>query len=141
MKPLRLAAALAVILPIASTAYAKPKHQQQAALYQGYGTQQYESAPRIHRKYKKHYGKRPVYAHRSRYRHVRIGYSGGTIVAHPAGCPRTRFCGCGVALRVFGKPVARGGLALARNWLNFPSAAPAAGMVAARQHHVVYIER
>lgn len=59
------------------------------------------------------------------------------IVEHPSGCPRTAFCGCGVALKVFGHRVRN--LYLAANWLRFPRASLAAGMVAARNHHVFYI--
>lgn len=61
------------------------------------------------------------------------------IVAHPAGCPRRAFCGCGVSLHVFGKAVAAGGLAIAAEWLRFPRAEPAPGMVAARRGHVFAI--
>ena len=64
---------------------------------------------------------------------------GATILPHPPGCPRTSFCGCGVALRVFGKPVRD--LWLAANWFRFPAAVAAAGMVAVRKHHVFFIER
>lgn len=67
--------------------------------------------------------------------------SGATeIVGHPAGCPRIAFCGCGVADRVFGRPVRD--LWLAANWLRFPHKATAApGMVAVfGRHHVAYIE-
>ncbi len=56
---------------------------------------------------------------------------------HPSGCPRTSFCGCGVSLKVFGKPVRN--LYLAANWLRFPRTSPAPGMVAARRGHVFYI--
>jgi len=56
---------------------------------------------------------------------------------HPRGCPRVSFCGCGVSLKVFGKPVRH--LYLAANWLRFPRAKPASGMVAARRGHVFYI--
>lgn len=58
---------------------------------------------------------------------------------HPHGCPGTEFCGCGVAVRVFGRPVRD--LWLASNWLKFPAARPAPGMVAARSGHVFYIEK
>lgn len=69
-------------------------------------------------------------------------YAGGEVVAHPAGCPRTAFCGCGVAQRVFGQiDGAMRALWLAANWFKFPRAAPAAGMVAVRNHHVFAIER
>lgn len=61
-------------------------------------------------------------------------YSGTIVGGRPAGCPR-RFCGCALAIKVFGsmKP----GLNLAANWLRqFPRTAPGAGMVAARRGHV-----
>ena len=62
---------------------------------------------------------------------------GETIVSHPAGCPWHAFCGCGVSVKVFGHPVRK--LFLASNWFRFPRASPAAGMVAVRNHHVMYI--
>lgn len=62
----------------------------------------------------------------------------GTVVGHPPGCPSRAFCGCGVSVKVFGRPVRD--LFLAANWLRrFPSASPGAGMVAARRGHVMYI--
>jgi hypothetical protein len=61
------------------------------------------------------------------------------IVAHPEGCPRTAFCGCGAALRVFGHQVRH--LWLAANWFGFPRAPPAPGMVAVRRHHVFVLEQ
>ena len=60
------------------------------------------------------------------------------ILPHPDGCPRRAFCGCGAALKVFGRHVRS--LWLAANWLRFPPAAPAPGMVAARRGHVFVIE-
>jgi hypothetical protein len=59
------------------------------------------------------------------------------VVAHPAGCPRVAFCGCGAALEVFGQPIRA--LWLAANWLRFPPAAPSPGMAAVRPHHVMII--
>lgn len=59
------------------------------------------------------------------------------IVEHPIGCPRTSFCGCGVSLHVFGYSIRE--LWLARNWLEFPPAAPGPGKVAARRGHVFAI--
>ena len=56
----------------------------------------------------------------------------------PSGCPRS-FCGCGAALRVFGRIVPE--LNLASNWLRFPRTAPAPGMVAARHGHVFVLEQ
>lgn len=60
------------------------------------------------------------------------------VVAHPAGCPARQFCGCGAAVRVFGRPVRD--LWLAANWYRFPRAAPAPGMAAVRPHHVFVLE-
>ena len=60
------------------------------------------------------------------------------VGGRPAGCPRS-FCGCGAALRVFGRIVPE--LNLAANWLRFPRSSPAPGMVAARRGHVFVLER
>lgn len=64
---------------------------------------------------------------------------GATILPHPPGCPRRAFCGCGAAVEVFGKPIRS--LWLAARWLDFPRAAPAPGMVAARRGHVFVIKQ
>lgn len=64
-------------------------------------------------------------------------YEGG-VVEHSAGCPRSAFCGCGAAVRVFGHSVRE--LWLAANWFKFPRTAPAPGMVAVRRHHVMVLE-
>jgi hypothetical protein len=65
--------------------------------------------------------------------------AGTAIVGgRPAGCPRS-FCGCGAAIRVFGRIVPE--LNLAANWLRFPRASPAPGMAAARRGHVFVLER
>ena len=53
------------------------------------------------------------------------------IVTHPVGCPSRAFCGCGDAVRVFGRPIKE--LWRAANWFRFPRAAPAPGMVAVRR--------
>lgn len=68
-----------------------------------------------------------------------IGSMAAQILPHPAGCPRTLFCGCGAAIEVFGTPVRH--LWLASNWLKFPAAAPASGMVAANTRHVMVIRQ
>jgi len=67
------------------------------------------------------------------------GVADGQIVSgRPSGCPRS-FCGCGAALRVFGRIVPE--LNLAANWLRFPRTSPAPGMVAARHGHVFVLEQ
>jgi hypothetical protein len=60
------------------------------------------------------------------------------VGGRPPGCPRS-FCGCGASLHVFGRIVP--GLNLASNWLRFPRAAPAPGMVAARRGHVFVLKQ
>jgi hypothetical protein len=60
------------------------------------------------------------------------------VLSHPEGCPSRAFCGCGAAVRLFGKPVRA--LWLAANWLKFPRAEARAGMVAVRRHHVMVLE-
>lgn len=75
---------------------------------------------------------RPRHHHRSA-----ASYDSGTVVAHPAGCPRTAFCGCGVSVRVFGHSIRS--LWLASAWRRFPRTSPAPGMVAIWSHHVAYI--
>lgn len=64
---------------------------------------------------------------------------GAQILPHPPGCPRRAFCGCGAAVEVFGRPIRS--LWLAANWLRFPRASPAPGMVAARRGHVFVIKQ
>jgi hypothetical protein len=60
------------------------------------------------------------------------------VVSHPEGCPRSQFCGCGVSVRVFGRPVRD--LWLVQNWYRFPRAQPASGNVAILgSRHVAYI--
>lgn len=69
-----------------------------------------------------------------KYRHNGY-YSSGTVVPHPAGCPRRLFCGCGASVKVFGRPVRD--LYLAVEWIRkFPRTSPAPGMAAARRGHV-----
>lgn len=61
------------------------------------------------------------------------------VVENPTGCPRIAFCGCGAAVRIFGKPIRY--LWLAANWLHFQRAAPAPGMAAVSRHHVFVLEQ
>lgn len=77
--------------------------------------------------------------HAAHHHHLRHrARSAGEIVAHPAGCPWREFCGCGAAVRVFGRPIRA--LWLAAKWFAFPKAEPAPGMVAVRRHHVFVLE-
>lgn len=64
--------------------------------------------------------------------------AGRVVGGRPRGCPR-RYCGCGASLYIFGRIIPR--LNLAANWLRFPRAAPAPGMVAARRGHVFVLKR
>lgn len=73
-----------------------------------------------------------------RHRHFHQDAS-AAIVAHPGGCPGRAFCGCGAAVRVFGRPVRE--LWLAAAWFRFPRTSPAPGMVAVRRHHVFVLEQ
>lgn len=61
------------------------------------------------------------------------------LLPHPRGCPARAFCGCGLAVHLFGAPVKS--LWAARAWLRFPRARPAPGTVAVRAHHVMGLER
>jgi hypothetical protein len=60
------------------------------------------------------------------------------IGGRPAGCPHA-YCGCSASLYLFGRIIPA--LNLAANWLKFPRAHPAPGMVAARRHHVFVLLR
>jgi hypothetical protein len=78
----------------------------------------------------------PVHAIASGLRHGADEAS--VILPNPAGCPSRAFCGCAVAMHVFGKPVRA--LWLASNWFRFARSVPGPGMVAVRKHHVFFIE-
>jgi hypothetical protein len=59
------------------------------------------------------------------------------IGGRPAGCPY-EFCGCEASRYLFGE--IRGELNLASNWIRtFPRTAPAEGMAAVRNHHVMIL--
>jgi hypothetical protein len=63
--------------------------------------------------------------------------NGVVVGGRPSGCPHA-FCGCEASLYVFG--TLRRDLFLASNWIRkFPRTAPAPGMVAARNHHVMVL--
>lgn len=90
---------------------------------------------------------RPLHHHRHvRHHHYMHVVDGSTeFLPHPAGCPRTAFCGCGSAKRAqMDGPLALPErlLWLAANWLHFPRAEPSPGMAAVvGRHHVFVIER
>ena len=68
-----------------------------------------------------------------------VDANGNAVVVgrRPPGCPY-EFCGCEASLYIFGK--IRPYLNLASNWIRkFPRTAPASGMVAARNHHVMVL--
>jgi hypothetical protein len=67
----------------------------------------------------------------------RASYGEGEVVPHPSGCPRTAFCGCGVAVKVFGEP--RRDLWPSSAWRRFPRASCAPGRVAVWSGHVAAI--
>jgi hypothetical protein len=56
--------------------------------------------------------------------------------SRPPGCPHA-FCGCGASIHLFGRIIPA--LNRAAAWLDFPRAAPAPGMAAARTHHVMVL--
>ena len=81
----------------------------------------------------------PAQAHKWHHRHhFNVAATSGAIVAHPTGCPARAFCGCGAAVRLFGRPIRD--LWLAANWFRFPRAMPAPHMAAVRRHHVMVLE-
>lgn len=61
------------------------------------------------------------------------------ILPHPAGCPRTLFCGCGAAVEIFGAPLRS--LWHTSAWMRMPRAAPAPGMAVVRPGHVFVIRQ
>jgi len=60
------------------------------------------------------------------------------VGSRPSGCP-SRYCGCALSLKLFGRIIPR--LNLAANWLAFPRASAASGMVAARRGHVFLLKQ
>ena len=74
-----------------------------------------------------------LFHHRSAY-----SYDQGQIVAHPAGCPWSQFCGCGASVEIFGHPIRD--LFLAWNWaVKFPRTYPHARAAAVWRHHVAVL--
>jgi len=65
-----------------------------------------------------------------------VDYDGKIVGHRPYDCPHS-FCGCEASRYVFGK--VRPELNLASNWFKFPRTAPAPGMAAVRNHHVMVL--
>jgi hypothetical protein len=63
----------------------------------------------------------------------------GTLLPHPAGCPRVAFCGCGASADLYGRQVRS--LWLASAWFKFPRARPARNMAAVRRHHIFVLKQ
>jgi hypothetical protein len=136
-----LATALLCLLALPAQAARHPNGQQFCRVYST------DAGATAFRCWAKAGARKSVRSFRGRHRvaHARKHHRGvgarvrdrGQIVAHPAGCPRVAFCGCGAALRLFGE--ARRSLWLAANWLRFPRAEPGPDMAAVRTHHVMVI--
>lgn len=81
--------------------------------------------------------------HRHHGHHVRhyVSQAGSTYLPHPSGCPRTRFCGCGAASDLFGRPIRSLWSSVA--WLRFPRTVAAHRMAAVRRGggHVFILDR
>jgi hypothetical protein len=99
------------------------------------------SLHRLSHRYGRHLARRHFarqhFRHLSRHVWRRPVYDRGQIVAHPAGCPRFLFCGCGASIEVFGSSVRD--LWLVANWYRFPRTAPAPGMAVLWGTHVAII--
>jgi len=67
---------------------------------------------------------------------VVLGARGVLASDAPPGCPKTKFCGCAMSLKKFGRIVVKPNLKLARSWNIFPADVPRAGNVAVRRGHV-----
>lgn len=151
MRPTVLLAALCAVL-LASGADARPSHHQGGRLKiePSFGYRQHHGGARKDRQilFERKYESPPIHIanrHGGAQRvippalHRVMATGAGRIVGgRPAGCPR-RYCGCGASLHIFGRIIPS--LNLAANWLRFPRAAPAPGMVAARRGHVFVLRR
>ncbi|WP_416193994.1 hypothetical protein [Nitrobacter sp. TKz-YC01] len=126
-----LAGALLCVLTI-HAADARPR-QTTSTLSRSSGSLKYLKRKAFRSKMSKRPAPMPPGLHR-----VMATGAGRIVGGRPAGCPR-RYCGCGASLHIFGRIIPR--LNLAANWLRFPRAAKAPGMVAARRGHVFVLKR
>ena len=133
MRSIILAAAAALSF-CASDAQARPHTDGSITQFCGDRVCGFVQTPNVRNVHSRH-ARAARHPRQDRAKGVRTAYE-AQIIPHPHGCPRVRFCGCGLADYLFGKPVKAGGLALAKNWLGFPAAEAAEGMVAANDSHV-----
>lgn len=127
--PCKLVVILALLAGLVSTAEAKPRHE--ASI--GFSGCTYDNNGRTvcgTITETRPMGRRPVIQSG--------GYETAQMLPHPSGCPSTRFCGCGAAVRVFGSAIRS--LWPSAAWFKFPRSAPASGMVAVRYGHVFVLE-
>ncbi len=125
-----LAAAAALSISMIASADARPRHLPAGALIQtSIGYPSAEADPR--------YSASSVAATAGKERQI-AAVGEGSLIPHPSGCPRTSFCACGAAVRVFGSAIRD--LWPASAWYRFPRTSPAPGTVAVRSHHVFVLE-
>lgn len=122
-----------IVALLAALAFTTPVHAQSDGMPSWAG---YSTSHVVKRHYKSN--KRVVRAP-ARYNQRTGSLAAVQVLPHPAGCPRRLFCGCGASMHLFGR--VKPGLMLAANWLKFPRAQAAHGMVAARRGHVFVIDK
>jgi hypothetical protein len=120
---LRLLAAAMLCVLMTHAAHARPRHHHRLAVHSGSVVSKTERTVRP----------MPPGLHRV------MAEGAGRVVGHPPGCPPRAFCGCGAAVRIFGKPVRS--LWRAANWFRFPRTSPAPGAAAVKRHHVFVLLR
>lgn len=163
-----LALTLVVFLCFTGTSEARVRYRHHAAhptanlfqpdsniMFPWFGASVTQKAARPVIRAQQHVRKRALYASLPAFKRTRqavspatgparyAAHTGTEIVPNPPGCPRTLFCGCGAAWKIFGQPLrelAYAGRKLnlwwAPDWMIFPKAAPAPQMVAVSSHHI-----
>lgn len=134
-----LVAILALMLSISSADARKRQHYQHrsAPIQQNFGFDQSNPMVTFQGVDKQHtFGE---YTRRNTNSSLRQ-HSNVQMLAHPTGCPRRAFCGCGAAIEKFGTP--RRDLWTARAWFAFPKvgvASASSGDAMVRSHHVAIL--
>lgn len=122
----RTSAVIAALICLVMTATANAKPQKKHSSNNAYSQQHRAQYHRI--AVKRHSPRR-----------VRVVASRNVkMISRPAVCPPRAYCGCGAAVKVFGKSVRS--LWPSSAWLRFPRAAPGHMKVAARRGHVFVID-